>query len=394
VALPIICLVVYFALKKPKRAQIAVDIGAQLRGIAELRARDPGFDPAAFTERTRATMAKVNQAWLGGNMGPARRLISDGVYVRFQTQLGLFKADGLRNMMVDWRVVSADILAAECDELWDTIHVKVVGEARDCEVALSLSPEDAEKKCRSAKLEQYHEVWSFLRRRGKETKGSPTLEGRCPGCGADLPIGEAVRCEYCQTVVNSGEHDWVLAEITQPEEWSVWSVEDQVEGLEVLRQRDSTISRQELEDRASVMFWKWVEARHSGKTANLARFCLHKPEGDGAARLLLTPTKLTQVAAGSAEVVDVVPGQPGGMDTVMVEIRWSASVNGRAPEGTIHVLTLERSADAVSKSGLNSLDCPVCRGALPESDAAFCAYCGEALSGGKHEWALSAVIQA
>ena len=25
--------------------------------------------------------------------------------------------------------------------------------------------------------------------------------------------------EFCKAVVNSGEHDWVLAEITQPEEW-------------------------------------------------------------------------------------------------------------------------------------------------------------------------------
>ena len=33
---------------------------------------------------------------------------------------------------------------------------------------------------------------------------------KCPSCGADLPLSEVVKCEYCQAIVNSGEHDWVL----------------------------------------------------------------------------------------------------------------------------------------------------------------------------------------
>jgi hypothetical protein len=393
IGVSVIALLVWLvARQKPSRATIAVDAGAQARGIMELRARDSGFSPEQFSERTKQTMAKVNEAWIGGTMVPARRLISDGVFVRFQTQLGLLKADGLRNTMANWRVVSADILAAECDDLWDTVHVKVVGEARDCDVPQDLTKEQALAKTSRAPLEQYHEVWSFLRRRGKTTKGAPALEGRCPGCGADMPLSDSVRCEYCNELVNSGEHDWVLAEITQPEEWSVWVAEEEVEGMDALRQRDPTVSRQELEDRASVIFWKWIEARHTGKVDALARFCLQKPEGpDAMAALSLTPAKLTKVAAGSSEVVSMRPGALEGRDQVLIEIKWSASVNGAEPEGDIHLFLLERAADAQSKRGLASLDCPVCAGPLPESDAMFCAYCGEALSGGKHEWALARV---
>ena len=394
VAVSLIGLLVWLASRqKPGRAKISVDAGAQARGIAALRDRDPGFEPTQFCERTKATMGKVNEAWISGNMVPARRLISDGVFVRFQTQLGLLRADGLRNVMANWRVVSAEILAAECDDLWDTVHVKVVGEARDRDVPIKLTEQEALGQASRAPLDQYHEVWSFLRRRGKTTKGAPALEGRCPGCGADLPLSESVRCEYCQALINSGEHDWVLAEITQPEEWSVWVAEEgEDEGLRQLRQRDATVSRQELEDRASVIFWKWIEARHTGKHDVLARFCMEKPEGPEAVEALqLTPAKLTQVAAGSSEVVSVRPEAMPGRDQVLVEIKWSASVNGAEPEGTINLFLLERSSEALSKRGLASLDCPVCAGPLPESDAMFCAYCGEALSGGKHEWALKRV---
>jgi hypothetical protein len=377
-----------------RRAEVTVDRSAQARGIAALRSRDPGFDPQAFAERTKATMSRVNEAWIAGSMSPARRLISDGVFVRFQTQLRLLRADGLRNLMADWRVVSADLLAAEADDRWDTVHVKVVGEARDADVRLDLPPDQAEKKVRAAPLSPYHEVWSFIRRRGQTTPtGSPALEGRCPSCGADLPVADTVRCDYCEALVNSGEHDWVLAEITQPEEWSAEVAEEEIGGLAEIRQRDASVSRQELEDRASVIFWKWIEARRTGKPDSLARFCVVKPDGSTAAQLGLVPAALRQVAVGSSEVVEVVPGGPSGRDRVVVEIRWSASVDGHEPVGRVDVFAIERSTEAQSKNGLSSLDCPVCRGALAESDAPTCSFCGEALSGGKHEWALASVTE-
>lgn len=375
----------------PERATIDVDQSLRGAGLAALKQHDPDFDPAAFVTRTKAVVAKVNEAWLGGNMGPARRAISDGVYVRFQTQLGLLKADGLRNVMTDWRVVSADILAAVSDPLWDTVHVKIVGEARDKDVALSLGAEQAKREVGKQPLAQYHEVWSFVRRRGKKSKqGVPALEGKCPSCGADLPLSEVVKCEYCQALVNSGEHDWVLAEITQPEEWRAEPAVGEIAGLTQLRQRDPGVSRQELEDRASVVFWKWIEARATGKSEKLARFCLksqHDPEA--ASELGIEPAKLRQVAVGSVELDDV--ESDGSLDLAMLEIRWSASINGGEPRTMDSMFTLARSADARSKHGLSSLDCPVCGGQLANSDDVKCQYCGAALGGGKHEWALAGV---
>jgi hypothetical protein len=387
VVLVIILLVVVIAIAqakkaRPERAQVAVNREAQDEGLSALRREDPSFDPAAFAQRTMQTMGKVNDAWQKGNMGPARRLISDGVYVRFQTQLALLKAQNLRNVMADWRPTSAELVAAEGDALWDTIHVKVAAEARDADVAANLSPADADKKARGAALQPYEEVWSFVRRRGKKSKaGQPALEGKCPGCGADLPISDVVRCEFCKAVVNSGEHDWVLAEITQPEEWGATATGD-VPGMEALRARDPSVSRQELEDRASVMFWKWIEAQVTGNRAKLDRFCLVKGEP------AIEKHDLKQVAVGSSEVRGVVAGAEDGLDHAHLEINWSASVDGGEPTGMSVRVQLARSSQATSKRGLSSLDCPNCGGPLADSDAVKCTYCGEALTGGKSEWAL------
>jgi hypothetical protein len=371
------------------RAGVEVDRATQAEGLNALHAQDPGFDQAAFAERAKGVMAKVNEAWVGGAMGPARRHISDGVYVRFQTQLQLLKTQGLRNAMADWSVVGTEVLAAESDAKWDTVHVKMVGQARDADVPANLNAQQAAEKASHAPLVQYEEVWSFLRRRGSKSKnGVPALEGRCPNCGADLPVSDVVRCEYCKAVVNSGEHDWVLAEITQPEEWRPWMTNAEINGLGELQAKDPAVSRQELEDRASVVFWKWVDARVTGTRLRFERFCLSpgSPPTDRAA--------LAQVAVGSSELINVTiaqDGPAGPIDRCEIEIVWSASENGGQPVNQQSRVVLARATSAVSKGGLNSLDCPNCRGPLADSDLAKCNYCGEPLAGGKHEWSLEAI---
>lgn len=384
--------------KAEQRATIDVNEKTAAKGLRALRSQDPEFDPQAFVQRTITVVQKVNETWLAGDMGPARRVISDGVYVRFSTQLALLKADGLRNVMANWRVVSADILAAESDPQWDTVHVKVVGAARDLDVSVNLTEETIKKKMSGAQLNEYEEVWSFVRRRGKHSKkGVPALEGRCPSCGAEMPLSQVVKCEYCQALVNSGEHDWVLAEITQPEEWRAGAAVDEIPGFDELRQRDAAVSRQELEDRASVIFWKWIEARTTGKLQKLARFCVYPPTDSTSAANLGIGTggvKLRQVAVGSAELkVAAAAGSAEEMDNATVEIRWSASIDGADSAFNLHRFTLARQGNVQSKRGMSSLDCPVCGGQLAGSDAVTCTYCGTTLSGGKHEWALVAVDQ-
>ncbi len=387
----VVVAVIVARLKKASadRASVSTSNEARHAGLTALISQDPAFDEAAFAERCKRMMTAFNQAWTKGQMGPARRFASDGVYTRFQTQLQLLKKGGLRNVMVDAKPVAAEVVAATADASWDTLHVKMVGEARDADVSATLSDADAEKKAKSAPLLRYEEVWSFVRRRGRKSKaGVPALEGACANCGAELPSGDVVRCDTCKALTNSGEHDWVLAEITQPEEWSASGGEDP-QGLTELRQRDPALSRQELEDRASVVFWKWIEARVTGDRKGFERFCFEP--GSVPAEF----AKLTKVAVGAADLIEVTAADtvsPDELDDASIEIKWSASVDGAEPTPMDPVeIHLVRPSTASSKRGLSCLNCPNCGGPVPESDAVTCAYCKEPLVGSKKEWTVDAI---
>lgn len=56
---------------------------------------------------------------------------------------------------------------------------------------------------------------TFVRKTGVLTKegekGHSTTN--CPNCGAPTQITSAGKCEYCGSIITTGEHDWVLSNL-------------------------------------------------------------------------------------------------------------------------------------------------------------------------------------
>lgn len=70
--------------------------------------------------------------------------------------------------------------------------------------------------------------------------------------------------------MNSGQYDWVLAEITQDEEWIVPPAQHSVPGWEELQRQDPSLNFQHIEDRASVIFWRSLMSVYFGDVSYAA----------------------------------------------------------------------------------------------------------------------------
>lgn len=56
--------------------------------------------------------------------------------------------------------------------------------------------------------------WTFIRSLGKLTAESGLADDKhCPNCGAPIDLNRSAVCEYCDSVVTSGEYDWVVSDI-------------------------------------------------------------------------------------------------------------------------------------------------------------------------------------
>lgn len=58
-------------------------------------------------------------------------------------------------------------------------------------------------------------ILTFMRKVGVKTdpSNSNMSTKRCPHCGAPIQITSAGKCEYCDSIITTGEHDWVLSDL-------------------------------------------------------------------------------------------------------------------------------------------------------------------------------------
>jgi hypothetical protein len=403
----VLVLVIWGVLMLARRQRAALDAGARdalmavqdgrtaaVRGSASLdalRARDPALTEQSIVDHVRTMADILRQAWVGGDMRPARPFVSDGVFSRFQVQLALMRQENRRNVMGDARVLDVALAAVESADPFDVVHVRLNAEARDTEVPVTATDDQIRHALARTPVEPYTEIWSLVRRAGAQSKPSGFAVGQaCPACGAPLGGGEVIRCRYCGALACSGEHDWVLAEITQLVEWHPTS--RRARGIDELRARDPGAAREVLEDRASYLFWKWVESARSRSFAPL-RKCSSPVLLQGGASLAVVQGA-SDVAVGGADLLACETDCSDGFDRVYVEVFWSARFGGaRAYTPVKTVLRVARRSGVTSKLSMTALVCPACGGPLAETDSTKCDHCGAELAAGERAWVLEALLR-
>ena len=373
--------------------------------VNALRLKDPRFELEPLLERTRTLFLALQDAWFQRDLTPVRPLLSDATYQRFEVQLQLMAAQGVRDAITDIQVLDVQLIGLEQSLWFDTVHLRVRARMRDTDVPAATSNADAVAAARRAPLEGFTEVWSFVRKPGTPTRrvGQDAFQGKCPNCGAPFSGGATNTCAHCNAIVNSGNYDWTLAEITQGVEHVPYYA--QVDNLLEARQDDPALNLEMLEDRASLLFWKWIDAQSRGTPAGLNKVAtsgfvgevgteLEGLRGRGQRKVFL------ECAVGGVTTRGFERGADG-FDRVHVEVRWSArmgtqAANARAsapptiPQRWVFTLLRKHGAHTNTDNGMSTNRCPQCNAPLSDSAATSCDYCGTALGSGERDWVLAA----
>jgi tellurite resistance protein len=368
-----------------------------------LRLKDPQFELQPLLDRTRQLFLALQDAWFDRDMTPVRPFLSDATYQRFEVQLQLMKDQGVRDAITDIQVLDVQLIGLDQSQWFDTVHVRVRARMRDSEVAASASQAEAVAAAKRAPLEAFTEVWSFVRKPGAQTRiGEDLFQGKCPHCGAPYKGGATNRCEYCNAIVNSGNYDWTLSEITQGIEHIRHYA--QVDNLREAREADPALNLEILEDRASLLFWKWIDAQSRGSTKALHKVAAPEAIGrldeeQGELRQRRQRKVFLECAVGGV-ITRSLELNPDGFDRAHIEVRWSARMgigpaNERppalptVPQRWVFTLLRKHGAQTNTDNGMSTNRCPQCNGPLTESAATTCDYCGAALGSGERDWVLA-----
>jgi len=287
------------------------------------------------------------------------------------------------------------------DGAFDAIDVWISASMSDsfaCELDPSMNS-DSEGE------EPFVEYWSFIRKRGAGGSSVDLVADRgCPSCGAALPedMGELCRCAHCQVMMNSGDFDWVLAEITQEADYGGrsrmvrHSSPELPQSLAALIRQCPDFSRQLAEDKASNAFMQIMTAHATRNPASMRRFVDDELFGDIAAAIPDRNIIFNRIYLNESVLLDV--NREDGKHWFTVGLSASMQRVELLPTGGLALLdadehrlnctlTMERDADAVPEKGsLYQHQCPSCGGAIGDTLDVSCQYCGTALNSTRHEW--------
>lgn len=361
------------------------------KALAQIRSRDPNFQETDLLRRVGGAFLSIQDAWSRQDMSRARGFISDGVFERFSRQIAEQKERGVRDDMTGVAIDESEILGFRAGKHFDAAYVRFTATTNDRIVSLddeSVIEDDSGS---------FEEIWTFLRRPGAKTLAKRgAIEGLCPSCGAELSIVDAAQCASCKAFVNSGEYDWVLVAITQISVWEFPDPELDIPDWEALCAQDPDLSSEALEDRAAVVFWRWLDARRKRDGA-----CLRGLTTDELyARLQFDSQHERDAAVGRAAVAAVERGAE--FERAHVRISWEAEVlegDGEAErsegrEQFDHFFVFERKAGVKSdvKSGLRAARCPNCGAPPSADDTTVCAYCSTAFNDRSKGWVLADIV--
>lgn len=374
--------------------------------LAWLQAADPGFQLPAFVEKVGRAFEKIQVAWSSQDISKARAFITDGIYQRYTTQFLMMSLLQQQNLLSNIRVSSILPVSARQDGPYEVIDVRIDASMKDSFVCRLDS--DLNEESQAA----FTEYWSFLRKRGVRTGGIDLFTGTlCPSCGSPLPegMGEICRCEHCMVMVNSGEFDWVLAEITQAADYSAYSAiselksPDLAEQLEAIESECLDLSVQLIEDKASNAAMQIYSALATRNPAAMRRFVSDEVFAQLSATLTSHQIIYNRLYLNEVTLIDVkrtgfkhrlAVGLSVTMQRVDLHAEGKISLVDPSQVCRGRVLILERNAGAVSTpGGLYQHQCPNCGGAVGDTIDVNCQYCGSPLNSTMREWIVTGFLK-
>jgi predicted lipid-binding transport protein (Tim44 family)/uncharacterized tellurite resistance protein B-like protein len=372
--------------------------------LDDIKRRDPGFTTGKFVQKVNKAFIAVQEAWSDQDLSSVRQFISDGIDERFSLQIEMQKAEGYRNRMENITVRNTRIVGVYTDLHFDSIHVEVTAQADDSDVDLKTG-----KRIRKNSSASFTEYWSFLRKPGVQTlEGKSLIEGFCPNCGAPIELTDSGKCHSCDSVLTSGEYDWVLTEITQSIEWNVVSDKSIIPGFNEIISVDPGFNLEHIEDRTSVIFWRLMKSWFSGDVSDARKVALPSYIQSFAKQIANTRSEdewlfFKDAAVGTVEVQKIDLGTTNRMDRVEVLVKWSGINARRSSQGKVRVtgrkmirpqvftLVRKHGVRTGTDQSFRSSHCPGCGAPYEGGAGGECDYCGRPLNDGSQDWVLENV---
>ena len=187
---------------KPNSAEV-------LKKIQEI---DPMFSEEEFIAWSKDVFVKLQNQWMAREWEEIRHFETNELFEQHKNQIQGY---------IDKKQIN--MLERICVNYADLYSFKQVGDKDILEVALNSSmidyiiDEDTKKVLMGDTVTRRTRTYklTFIRKTGIKTKPGEAKVNttNCPNCGAPTQITSSGKCEYCGSVITTGEFSWVLSNL-------------------------------------------------------------------------------------------------------------------------------------------------------------------------------------
>lgn len=182
----------------------------------EVKAVDELFNKEEFLSWSRDLFIKLQEAWNARDWSTIRVFETNELFEQHHKQLQDYIDRKQINKMERICVKSAQL--ADFKQTGDKDILTVILKSRMVDYIID---EETGKVLKGDKVTDRHSTYKleFIRKTGVKTKpGSNQINTtNCPNCGAPTQITSSGKCEYCGSVITTGEHSWALANLEKIE---------------------------------------------------------------------------------------------------------------------------------------------------------------------------------
>lgn len=173
---------------------------------------DPNFSYEKFLSWASDVFIKLQQAWTERDWKIIRPFESNELFEQHSAQLQEYIDNNKINVIERISIIETDISDYRIEGDKEIIEVVLAANLKD--YIIDATTKEVVEGDKNKDWEMVYSL-TFYRKNGVKTKAGSAdkVTTNCPNCGAPTQITSAGQCEYCNSVVTTGEHDWVLCKL-------------------------------------------------------------------------------------------------------------------------------------------------------------------------------------
>lgn len=175
--------------------------------LAEYKSMDPTFNESMFITKVNNIFVKLFTSIMMDKLNEVDHFVSDEVLQYAQGVLNNAKNQGCRQMFDELNVKDSQIVNVEVKQ--DVYEIKVFLQSRYMDYIINLSNGSVISGDDTRRIKVDYNL-TFTKKIEVKEQG---ITRKCPTCRAPLSVNTSGVCEYCGSIYNQEDYDWVLTKL-------------------------------------------------------------------------------------------------------------------------------------------------------------------------------------